>query len=122
MNDSAAHVRTSLEELSCVVTTTGWPSLRLRALGWLRGYQVATNSGYLESVGEPLGPHTVPVDLRLVDSPPANKLVEVFGELQIVDGRPCILAKFFSEADGVDATLYHRATQKLADRYPQIQR
>ena len=122
MSDSSPHVRTSLEEIACTVSTAGWRSLRVRALGQLQGYSAATNSGFLKSVSEPDGPHCVPVDLRLLEAPPAAQLLEVFGEVHIADGRPYILAKFFSEASDVDAALYHRATELLTGRFPRLQR
>ena len=45
------------------------------------------------------------VDLQLLDAPPANKQVEVFGELQIVDGRPCILAKVRRRHTGIQLVM-----------------
>ena len=122
MSNDAPHVRSSLEELSCAVSTAGWRSVRVRALGRLLDYCAATNTGYLESDGEPDGPYRMQVDLRLLEAPPASRRVEVFGEVHIADGQPYILVKFFSEAGGVDAALYHRATELLGGRYPRLQR
>lgn len=104
--------------------TSQWKHVRVRAIGRLDSQLTPDGNSVvtLTSVGEQYGPHSVQVDLSLVDSTPRCDLVEVFGDIVTSGSQPFILAKFINSLAGADLSLYRRAARIISDRFPRLQR
>jgi len=120
-NFGRPYVPFSVEEVSLVKTLSVWSNHNVRVIGRA---SPANNADYnlwsLVSIGEEGGPFSIFVDMKLVNFPSPDCLIQVFGELQILKNNPTpiILAKFFRDFSSVDIFYHSKAVEELKKYIP----
>jgi hypothetical protein len=108
---SKPYVPMDIEELSKVRDLKHWANVKVRVIGTLRGLST------LVSICEPDGPHSITVDLHLLDQYPEEYTdIQVYGEVEMYLSKPQIRVIFFRKLDGLDVEAYQRAVQ-LQNKY-----
>jgi hypothetical protein len=108
---SKPYVPMDIEELSRATDLKHWANVKVRVIGKLRAPSA------LVSVCEPDGPHTVAVDLNLLDVyPEENTSIQVYGEVEMCLSKPHIRVDFFRKLDSLDVEAYQRALE-LQNKY-----
>ena len=116
------YLQFSVEEASSITCLTHWSNLKARLVGRLSQFDPLTGAGRLEALGE--GTVTsIALSFALVldaviDWLTEGILVQVFGELQVLKGKPLVCVHLASGCRGLDASAYYRAVCRIQSFLP----
>jgi len=103
---SKPYVPMDIEELSRVTDLKHWANVKVRIIGTFIGPST------LVSECEEDGPYDIAVDLHLLNvGPEENRIIQVYGEVEMCLSKPQIRVSFFRNLDGLDLEAYQRALQ-----------
>ena len=116
------YLQFSVEEASSITCLTHWSNLKARLVGRLSQFDPLTGAGRLEALGE--GTVTsIALSFALVldaviDWLTEGILVQVFGELQVLKGKPLVCVHLASGCRGLDASAYYHAVCRIQSFLP----
>lgn len=110
-----------VSEISAVKSMERWNNTNVKVFGRLQDYDPQNSLAALMSVDEP-GMFKVKVNLELTSSNPLSdgNLYMIFGELDVLNGTPVILAKIVRECNTINTKLLYRTTEVIWKRFPHI--
>jgi len=116
------YLQFSVEEASSITCLTHWSNLKARLVGRLSQFDPLTGAGRLEAVGEgtvtSIALSFALVLDALIDWLTEGILVQVFGELQVLKGKPLVCVHLASGCRGLDASAYYRAVCRIQSFLP----
>ena len=116
------YLQFSVEEASSITCLTHWSNLKARLVGRLLQFDPLTGSGRLEAVGEgtvtSIGLSFALVLDAVIDWLTEGILVQVFGELQVLKGKPLVRVHLASLCRGLDTAAYYRAVCRIQSFLP----
>ena len=116
------YLQFSVEEASSITCLTHWSNLKARLVGRLLQFDPLTGAGRLEAVGEgtvtSIGLSFALVLDAVIDWLTEGILVQVFGELQVLKGKPLVRVHLASLCRGLDCEAYYRAVCRIQSFLP----